>query len=117
VRNRPHLRGAALGAQWGCTLLLPGGLSCKVHAIPASAGNISGCGLRVLGAVHVRGQGCFGEAPEHSFSLVGQTFVFTRFVSHTRSKGRRQGGSFPLNMHLYIPVGCTSFVWFAAVCV
>jgi hypothetical protein len=106
-----------LAAQWGCTPLLLGGLSRELHASPASAGNIFGCGLRVLGVARVRGQGWFGEAPERSFSLVGQMFVLVRFISHTRSKGRRQGGSLPLNVHLYIPVGSTLFVLFAAVCV
>jgi hypothetical protein len=116
VRNQPHLRRAALGAQWGCTFLSLGGLSHELHMSPASAGNIFGYGLCVLGVVRVGGQGWFGEAPERSFSLVSQTFVFTCFVSHTCSKGRHQGGSLPLNVRLYIPVGCTLFVWFAVVC-
>jgi hypothetical protein len=63
------------------------------------------------------GQGWFGEAPERSFSLVSQTSTRARFVHHTRSKGRRQGSSLPLNVHPYIPVGSTLFVLFAAVCV
>jgi hypothetical protein len=54
----------------------------------------------MLGVVPVGGQGWFGEAPERSFSLVGQTFVLARFISHTRSKGRHQGGSLPLNLRL-----------------
>jgi hypothetical protein len=52
------------------------------------------------GVVHIRGQGWFGEAPERSFSLVSQMFVLARFISHIRSKGRRQGGNLPLNLCL-----------------
>jgi hypothetical protein len=103
VGNQPCLQGAALGAQWGRTLLLLGGLSREVHASPALAGNVSGCGLRVSGVVRVGGQGWFGEAPECPAFFV--VFLPARSAggTHHRSKGRRQGGSFPNNLARIYP--------------
>jgi hypothetical protein len=103
VGNRPRLRGAALGALWGCTLLLPGGLSRELHACPASAGNILGCGLRVLGVAPVGGQGWFGEAPERPVFFVVLLPALCAGGAHHRSKGRRQGGNFPSNLTRIYP--------------
>jgi hypothetical protein len=103
VGNRPHLRGAALGAQWERTLLSPGGLSRELHASPASAGNVFGCGSRVLGVVRVRGRGWFGEAPERPVYFVVLLPVLHAGRAHHRSKGRRQGSSFPHNLALIYP--------------
>jgi hypothetical protein len=87
VGNQPRLRGAALGAQWGCTLLLPGGLSRELHACPASAGNILGCGLHVVGVASVGGQGWFGEAPERPVFFVVLLPALCAGGAHHRSKG------------------------------
>jgi hypothetical protein len=103
VGNRPRLRGAALGALWGCTLLLPGGLSREIHACPASAGNILGCGLRVLGVAPVGGQGWFGEAPERPAFFVVLLPALRAGRAHHRSKGRRQGGNIPTNLTRIYP--------------
>jgi hypothetical protein len=103
VRNQPHLRGAASGAQWERTLLLLGGLSREVHANPASAGNVLGCGLRILGVVHVGGQGWFGEAPERPVLFVILLPVLHTGRAHHCSKGRRQGSSFPSNLERIYP--------------
>jgi hypothetical protein len=111
----PSLRG---GAKWGIDPafrellwapcgdvppLLPGGLSRELHVCPASAGNILGCGLRVLGVVPVRGQGWFGEAPERPvFFVVLLPALHVGRAQH-RSKGRRQGGNLPSNLTCIYP--------------
>jgi hypothetical protein len=103
VGNRPRLRGAALGALWRCTSLLPGGLSCELHACPASAGNIFGCGLCVMGLAPVGGQGWFGEAPERPAFFVILLPALCVGRAHHRSKGRHQGGNFPSNLTRIYP--------------
>jgi hypothetical protein len=62
--------GSCFGRPMGTYPPFTGGLSREIHASPASAGNILGCGLRVLGVVHVGGQGWFGEAPERPVFFV-----------------------------------------------
>jgi hypothetical protein len=102
VGNRPRLWGAALGALWGCTLLSPGGLSRELYACPASAGNILGCGLHVLGVGPIGGQGWFGEAPERPVFFVVLLPALCAGGALHRSKGRCQGGNFPSNLtHIY----------------
>jgi hypothetical protein len=98
VGNRPCLRRAAFGAQWERTLLLLGGLSREVHASPASAGNVLGCGLCVLGVVRIGGQGWSGEAPERPVFFVVLLPTLCVGGAHHRSKGQCQGGSFPNNL-------------------
>ena len=117
--NPVHLRvGAVAGALWGCTFPLRRGGSVAGYRRPAVAGSILGCGACVSGAVRVRGQGWFGEAPEHPASFVVRLPALRAGGAPHCSKGRRQGGNLPFNLaSSYIPVGCTLCVWFAADCV
>jgi hypothetical protein len=55
------------------------------------------------GAVHIGGQGWFGEAPEHPVFFVVLLPALRAGGAHHRSKGRRQGGSFPTNLARIYP--------------
>jgi hypothetical protein len=94
--------GSCLGAQWGCTLLLPGGLSRELHACPASAGNILGCGLRVLGVVCPSGaRAGLGRRLSAQYSLSFSCLRFARAGLITARKGDvRAVISLPI-LHVY----------------
>jgi hypothetical protein len=84
----------------GTYLPFTGGLSREIYASPASAGNVSGCGLRMLGMVRVGGQAWFGEAPERPVFLIVLLPALCAGGAHYCSKGQHQGGSVPHNLAL-----------------
>jgi hypothetical protein len=90
--------GSCFGHPMGMYPPFTGGLSHEVHVSPALAGNIFGCGLGVVGVVHVGGQGWFGEVPEHPVFFVILLPALRAGRAHHCSKGRHQGSSFPSNL-------------------
>jgi hypothetical protein len=68
---------------------------------PASAGNVFGCGLRVLGVVRVRDQGWFGRRLSAQYSLSFSCPRFARAGLITARKGDvRAVISLPI-LHVY----------------
>jgi hypothetical protein len=93
--------GSCSGCPMGTYLPFTRGLSREIYVSPASAGNVSGCGLRVLGMVHIGGQGWFGEAPECPVFLIVLLPVLRVGGLITAQKGDIRAAVSLTILHLY----------------